>query len=167
MVDQVIGVVKAYVTRVGSGPFPTEIPGELGDKLRERGGEYGATTGRPRRCGWFDGVVMRHAAKINGLTHLAITKLDVLDELDKISICVAYEFKGRKISDFPTDIYKLEDCKPVYEEMPGWKQDTSNIKEYRDLPQNAKKYLERLAELANAKISLVSVGAERGQIIRI
>lgn len=167
MVDQVIGVVKAYVTRVGSGPFPTEIPGELGDKLRERGGEYGATTGRPRRCGWFDGVVMRHAAKINGLTHLAITKLDVLDELDKINICVAYDYRGKKVLDFPTDIYKLEECKPIYEEMPGWKQDTTNIKEYRDLPQNAKKYLERLAELANAKISLVSVGAERGQIIRI
>ncbi|NQT29626.1 MAG: adenylosuccinate synthase, partial [Candidatus Saganbacteria bacterium] len=166
-IDSVIGVVKAYVTRVGSGPFPTEIPGKLGEELRERGGEYGATTGRPRRCGWFDGVVMRHASRINGLTDLAITKLDVLDDLDKISICTAYEFRGKKIVDFPTDIYKLEECKPVYEEMPGWKEDTTKIKDYKDLPANAKKYLDKLAELAEAKISLVSVGAERGQIIRI
>jgi len=167
MIDEVVGVVKAYITRVGSGPFPTEIPGPLGDQLRERGGEYGATTGRPRRCGWFDGVVMAHASKINGLTSLAITKLDVLDELDKIKICVAYDHKGKKIVDFPTDIYKLEECKPVYEEVPGWKEDTTKIKDYKDLPSNAKKYLDRLAKLANAKISLISVGAERGQIIRI
>ena len=166
-VDSVIGVVKAYVTRVGSGPFPTEIPGELGDRLRERGGEYGATTGRPRRCGWFDAVVMRHASKINGLTELAITKLDVLDDQDKIQICVAYDNKGKRIADFPTDIHRLAECQPVYEEHPGWKEDTTGVKEYKDLPQNAKKYLERLAELAGARISLVSVGAERGQIIRI
>ncbi|KPJ66470.1 adenylosuccinate synthetase [candidate division WOR-1 bacterium DG_54_3] len=167
MIDEVMGVVKAYITRVGSGPFPTEVPGSLGDQLRERGGEYGATTGRPRRCGWFDGVVMRHAAKINGLTSLAITKLDVLDELDKINICVAYEYKGKKIVDFPTDIHKLEECKPIYEEVPGWEEDTTKIKDYKNLPKNAKKYLEKLAEIARAKISLVSVGAERGQIIRI
>ncbi len=167
LINEVIGVVKAYVTRVGSGPFPTEIPGKLGDELREKGGEYGATTGRPRRCGWFDGVVIKHASKINGLTSLAVTKLDVLDDLDKISICVAYDIDGRSITDFPTDIYRLEKCKPIYEEMPGWKTDTTAIKEYENLPENAKKYLDRLAELANAKISLVSVGAERGQIIRI
>ncbi|MEE8637746.1 MAG: adenylosuccinate synthase [Candidatus Margulisiibacteriota bacterium] len=167
LIDNVIGVVKAYITRVGSGPFPTEIPGKLGDELRERGGEYGATTGRPRRCGWFDGVVMRHAAKINGLASLAITKLDVLDELEKIKICVAYEYNGQKIVDFPTNIHKLEKCKPVYEEVPGWKEDTTKMKSYKDLPVNAKKYLDKLAKLADAKISLVSVGAERGQIIRI
>ena len=167
LIDNVIGVVKAYITRVGSGPFPTEIPGKLGDKLRERGGEYGATTGRPRRCGWFDGVVMRHAAKINGLTSLAVTKLDVLDELETINICVAYEYNGQKIVDFPTDIHKLEKCRPVYEEVPGWKEDTTKIKDHKHLPNNAKKYLDRLAKLAKAKISLVSVGAERGQIIRI
>jgi len=167
MINDVIGVVKAYVTRVGSGPFPTEIPGKKGDELREKGGEYGATTGRPRRCGWFDGVVMRHASKINGLTHLAITKLDVLDDQDKIKVCVAYEYKGKRIVDFPTDIYRLEDCKPIYEEYPGWKEDTTKIKDYANLPANAKKYLDKLAELADAKISLVSVGAERGQIIRI
>ncbi|MFH1347184.1 MAG: adenylosuccinate synthase [Candidatus Margulisiibacteriota bacterium] len=166
-VDEIIGVVKAYVTRVGGGPFPTEIEGGVGDKLREWGGEYGATTGRPRRCGWFDGVVMRHAAMINGLTSLAITKLDVLDKLDKIKICVAYEKNGKKILDFPTDIRRLEGCKPVYEEVPGWQEEISKIKDYKDLPANAKKYLDRLAELANAKISLISVGAERGQIIKI
>ncbi|MDD5382450.1 MAG: adenylosuccinate synthase [Candidatus Margulisbacteria bacterium] len=166
-INEVIGVVKAYVTRVGGGPFPTEIAGQLGERLREKGGEYGATTGRPRRCGWFDGVVMQHAAKINGLSQLAITKLDVLDELDKIEICVAYELNGKRITYFPTDVYRLEKCQPVYEEMPGWKEDTTKVKDHKDLPANAKKYLEKLAELANCRISLVSVGAERGQIIKI
>jgi len=166
-IDEVIGVVKAYVTRVGSGPFPTEILGKLGDQLREKGGEYGATTGRPRRCGWFDGVVMKHAAKINSLTQLAVTKLDVLDGLDKLQICTAYEYKGKKIIDFPTNIYRLAECKPIYEEMPGWTEDTSKLSDYADLPENAKKYLEKLAEIAGARISLVSVGAERGQIIRV
>lgn len=166
-VDEIIGVVKAYVTRVGGGPFPTEIEGGVGDKLREWGGEYGATTGRPRRCGWFDGVVMSHATKINGMTQLAITKLDVLDKLDKIEICVAYEYEGKRITDFPTDIRRLAKCKPVYEEMPGWQSDISKINDYKDLPANAKKYLDKLAELADARISLVSVGAERGQIIKI
>jgi adenylosuccinate synthase len=167
VIDEVLGVVKAYVTRVGSGPFPTEIPGEVGDKLREKGGEYGATTGRPRRCGWFDGVVMRHAARVNGLTGLAITKLDVLDGQETLQVCTAYACRGKKIEDFPTDIYKLEECKPIYEEMPGWKEDTSKIKDYNDLPANAKKYLDKLSELAGCRISLVSVGAERGQIIRV
>jgi adenylosuccinate synthase len=166
-IDEVIGVVKAYVTRVGGGPFPTEISGGMGDELRERGGEYGTTTGRPRRCGWFDGVVMRYAARINGLTQLAITKLDVLDALDRIDVCVAYEHEGRKITDFPTDIIRLEKCRPVYETLPGWKQDITKMTDYRQLPANAKKYLDKLAELAEAKVSLVSVGAERGQIIKI
>ncbi|NQT29771.1 MAG: adenylosuccinate synthase [Candidatus Saganbacteria bacterium] len=166
-IDEVIGVVKAYVTRVGSGPFPTEITGKLGEELREKGGEYGATTGRPRRCGWFDAVVMRHATKINSLTQLAVTKLDVLDDLEKIQICVAYEYKGKKIQDFPTDIYRLEECKPVYEEVSGWQEDTTKVKDYKDLPKKAQKYLKKLSDLAGARISLVSVGAERGQIIRI
>jgi adenylosuccinate synthase len=165
-IDEVVGVVKAYVTRVGGGPFPTEIVGGIGDQLRERGGEYGATTGRPRRCGWFDGVVMRHAARVNGLTQLAITKIDVLDSFDVIKLCTAYEYEGKKIKDFPTDIYRLEKCKPVYEEMKGWKEDLSSVTDYKDLPVNARKYIERLAELADARVSLVSVGAERGQIIR-
>lgn len=135
--------------------------------MRERGGEYGATTGRPRRCGWFDGVVMRHASKVNGLTQLAITKLDVLDSLDKIDICVAYEYEGKKIRDFPTDISRLEKCKPVYETLPGWKQDITKITDYKQLPVNARKYLDKLAELSEAKVSLISVGAERGQIIKL
>jgi len=166
-IDEVIGVVKAYVTRVGGGPFPTEISGEIGDLLRERGGEYGATTGRPRRCGWFDGVVLRHAAKINGLTQLAITKIDVLDALETIEICTAYECEGKVIEDFPTDLAKLEKCRPIYEDLPGWKEDLSKITDYRNLPLNAKKYIDRLAELAEAKVSLISVGAERGQVIRL
>ena len=166
-VDEIIGVVKAYVTRVGGGPFPTEIEGGAGDKLREWGGEYGATTGRPRRCGWFDGVVMKHASKINGLTQLAVTKLDVLDKLDKIKICVAYKYKGKEIQDFPTDIARLEQCEPVYIEMPGWKKSIKKATDYKELPENAKKYLDKLSEIAGAKISLISVGAERGQIVRL
>jgi adenylosuccinate synthase len=166
-INEVLGVVKAYVTRVGGGPFPTEISGELGHILRERGGEYGATTGRPRRCGWFDGVVMRHASRINGLTKLAITKIDVLDSFDTISLCTAYEYDGKAVKDFPTDITKLEKCKPIYEEVPGWKENLSKITDYQHLPLNAKKYLDKLAEISEAKIALVSVGAERGQIIKI
>ncbi|MFA4966958.1 MAG: adenylosuccinate synthase [Candidatus Margulisiibacteriota bacterium] len=164
---EVIGVVKAYVTRVGGGPFPTEIVGGIGDHLRERGGEYGTTTGRPRRCGWFDGVVMRHAAKVNGLTQLAITKLDVLDSFDTIKVCTAYNRDGKVVKDFPTDIVRLGTCQPVYEELPGWKEDLSKITNYSKLPVNAKKYIDRLAELAKAKVSLISVGAERGQIIKV
>ncbi|OGB90975.1 adenylosuccinate synthase [candidate division WOR-1 bacterium RIFCSPHIGHO2_01_FULL_53_15] len=166
-IDEVIGVVKAYVTRVGGGPFPTEIIGGQGDDLRERGGEYGTTTGRPRRCGWFDGVVMRHASRINGLTQLAITKLDVLDSFETIKVCAAYERNGSTVKDFPTDISRLEECKPVYEELPGWRQDITKLTDYKQLPTNAKKYLDKLAELSEAKVSLISVGAERGQIIKL
>jgi len=167
MINDVLGVVKAYVTRVGGGPFPTEIAGSAQDEMRERGKEYGATTGRPRRCGWFDGVVMKHAARINGMTKLAITKLDVLDNLEKINICVAYEYEGRKITDFPTDISRLERCRPVYEEMPGWRTDISKATKLKDLPRNAQQYLDKLAELAGTPISLISTGAERGQVIKI
>jgi len=166
-IDEVLGVVKAYVTRVGGGPFPTEIAGEIGDLLREKGKEYGSTTGRPRRCGWFDGVVMRHASRVNGLTSLAITKIDVLDQLDKINICTAYEYEGKKLKDFPSDLAKLEKCTPVYEEYPGWKQSLVDARAYSDLPNNARKYLERLADIAGAKITLISTGAERGQIIKV
>jgi len=166
-IDEVIGVAKAYFTRVGGGPFPTEIIGGMGDQLRERGGEYGTTTGRPRRCGWFDGVVMRHASKVNGITQLAITKLDVLDGLETIDVCTAYEYEGKQIKDFPTHIQRLEKCKPVYETLKGWKEDITKITDYAHLPVNAKKYLDRLAELSEAKVSLISVGAERGQIIKL
>jgi adenylosuccinate synthase len=166
-VNDVLGVVKAYVTRVGGGPFPTEIAGPVGDELREKGGEYGATTGRPRRCGWFDGVVMKHASEINGLTSLAITKIDVLDSLDRINICSAYEYEGKKITNFPSDLEKLEKCTPVYEELRGWRQSLADVRSYGDLPKNAKIYIERISELAGAKVSLISTGAERGQIIKI
>ncbi|MFC1495798.1 adenylosuccinate synthase [Candidatus Margulisiibacteriota bacterium] len=166
-VNRVIGVVKAYVTRVGGGPFPTELEGKLGDDLREKGGEYGATTGRPRRCGWFDGVVMNHAAKINGLTELAVTKIDVLSGMEKIKVCTAYEFEGKKINSFPCDLDKLDRCNPVYEELPGWTEDISKVTSYKELPGNCKKYLDKLSQLASCKISMVSVGAEREQIIRL
>ena len=166
-IDEILGVVKAYVTRVGGGPFPTEIEGGIGEMLRERGHEYGATTGRPRRCGWFDGVVMRHAAQINGLTSLVVTKLDVLDSFESIKVCTAYRYKGKEIKGFPSDIYKLNECEPVYEEILGWREDLSKIKKYEELPLNAKRYLEKLSELAAAPISMVSVGAERTQIIRL
>lgn len=164
-VDEVLGVVKAYVTRVGSGPFPTEILGELQDRIREKGGEFGATTGRPRRCGWFDGVVLRHAAQLNGLTSLAVTKLDILDGLETLKICVGYKWNGNVVHNFPANIHKLENSEPVYEDLPGWKESTENIRSFNDLPENAKKYLNRISEIAECPISLVSVGAERGQII--
>ena len=166
-VSKVLGVVKAYVTRVGGGPFPTEIEGPVGEDLREKGKEYGATTGRPRRCGWFDVPVMRHASRVNGLTHLAITKLDVLDGLDLLNICVGYELDGKKIDYFPTDINKLERCKPIYDEVPGWKESISDVKSYKDLPKNAKKYLEKISKAAGAEISLVSTGPEREKTIRV
>ncbi len=166
-IDEVIGVVKAYVTRVGGGPFPTEIISGLGDLLREKGHEYGATTGRPRRCGWFDGVVMKHSAMVNGLTGLAITKLDVLDGLEEIQICTSYEKDGKKIKQFPSDLAELARCKPFYETMKGWTADTSKCRSYKDLPVNARKYVSRLSELAGAKIKLISIGAERGKIIRL
>jgi adenylosuccinate synthase len=167
MIDDVIGVVKAYVTRVGEGPFPTEINGPMGDQLREKGGEYGATTGRPRRCGWFDGVVMRYSARVNGLTKLAITKLDVLDHLPQLKICVGYELDGKVLSDFPTDLTKLAKCVPVYEEMHGWQSDTTAVKDFVSLPENAKHYIDKISRLCNVPVGLVSIGAERGQIIKI
>lgn len=167
-IDKVLGVVKAYVTRVGDGPFPTEISGGIGDKLREIGAEYGATTGRPRRCGWFDGVVMRHAGRVNGLTHLAVTKLDVLSSFDTLKVCTAYKSEdGKIIKDFVLNLEKLAHCEPVYEDLPGWKEDLSKVTDYKNLPVNAKKYLDKLAEISGAQISMVSVGAERSQIIRI
>ncbi len=167
MIDEVLGVVKAYVTRVGEGPFPTQIDGVLGDKLREWGGEYGATTGRPRKCGWFDAVVMRHAANINSLTALAITKLDVLDQLDEIQVCEAYEIDGKRVDSFPTDLVQLDKARPVYKTLKGWKTSTANVREYDKLPTNAKLYLEELARLAGVPIKLISIGAQRGQIIKL
>ena len=164
-IDQVVGVVKAYTTRVGNGPFPTELECELGDKLRKIGNEYGATTGRNRRCGWFDAPVVRKAALVNGLTHLAITKLDVLDSFDSIKVCTAYKCDGELLDLIPNQLSKVGSCKPVYEELPGWKQDTSACKTWDDLPENAKTYLKRLSALVEVKIGMVSVGARRDQSI--
>ena len=167
-IDGVLGVVKAYTTRVGSGPLPTEIPPPLGDRLRELGGEYGATTGRPRRCGWFDAVVVRHAARVNGLTGLAVTKLDVLDTFDEINIAVGYDIEGSRFdSVFPYDLTLLDRAAPVYETLPGWKTPTSDARSLQDLPRNARAYLDRLQEITNVPIAFVSVGTRRDQIIRL
>lgn len=164
-IEKIIGVVKAYTTRVGEGPLPTEFDETLLDKIREKGKEFGATTGRPRRCGWFDNVVARHSVLVNGLTEIALTKLDVLDELKEIKICNTYKHKDKVITDFPSDIRILENCEPVYETMPGWLKDTSSCKTYEALPANAKEYLTRLSDLMGAKIAIISVGSKRSETI--
>jgi adenylosuccinate synthase len=164
-IHSVIGVVKAYTTRVGNGPFPTELSGELGDSLRSWGGEFGATTGRPRRCGWFDAAVVRKAVRVNGITGLAITKLDVLDKLSEIRICTGYTLDGIAIEDLPVQVRDFERVRPVYEMLPGWSADTSKAQSWTDLPDAAKRYLERLAELSGAPIAMVSVGPRRDQAI--
>ena len=159
--DEIIGIVKAYTTRVGAGPFPTELFDDIGDRIQKTGSEFGATTGRKRRCGWLDMVVLNNAVRLNSLTGIAITKLDVLDELDEIKICTGYEYNGDKIKDFPAEIKVLQECVPVYESHPGWKQDISSITKFDDLPENAKKYLARVEELSNVTIKIVSVGPGR------
>jgi len=164
-INQVIGVVKAYTTRVGEGPFPTEFEAPLMEKIRNLGKEFGATTGRPRRCGWFDSVIVKHSVNINGIGKIAVTKLDVLDTMKKIKICTAYKFKGKTFSNFPSDLTILKNAKPIYEEHDGWLKDTSHLTNFNALPTNAKKYLHRLEELVNAKVSIVSVGSERKQTI--
>ncbi len=166
-IQQSIGVVKAYTTRVGNGPFPTEISGVLGSELRRIGNEYGATTGRERRCGWFDAVVVRRAAMVNGLTHLAVTKLDVLDTFKELEVCVAYELDGKRIEHFPASLARLERMKPIYETLPGWQQDTTEARRFEDLPENARKYLHRLSELVDVPIGLLSLGPKRHQTIRM
>jgi len=167
MIDKVIGVVKAYTTRVGEGPFPTQFKEDLMQKIRSKGKEFGATTGRPRRCGWFDVVLVRHAVIVNGLSEIAVTKLDVLDEMEKIKVCTGYRYKGKMYKDFPADIDVLSSCESVYEEHDGWMEDTTSVTRYRDLPKNAKAYLSRISSLADVKIGMVSVGSERRQAFRI
>lgn len=164
-IDQVLGVVKAYTTRVGEGPFPTELTCEVGQALREKGAEYGTTTGRPRRCGWLDTVILRYAVRVNGLTGMAITKLDVLDQFDTIKICTAYSYKGELLYDFPENLSVLQECKPVYIEMPGWKQDISHITSFADLPENTRQYINKIEELSGIKQSIVAVGPNRVQTI--
>ncbi len=164
-IDVGLGVAKAYTTRVGSGPFPTELSNEVGALLQKQGNEFGATTGRARRCGWYDAVLIRCAVRVNGLTSLAITKLDVLDHLDQIQICTGYTFKGRRLDEIPQDMAVLSACDPIYERWPGWKRSTTGITAYRALPVEARRYLGRLEELANCPIDLVSTGSRREQTI--
>lgn len=164
-IDNVIGVVKAYTTRVGEGPMPTEFDARLMEYVRAKGDEYGATTGRPRRCGWFDAVVVKHAAIINGLTELAVTKLDVLDEMETIRICTGYKYKNKVIDMFPSDTSILADITPIYEEHPGWMSPTHNIRIAKKLPKNALKYLRRISQLVDVPISIISVGSKRSQTI--
>ena len=161
----VVGIVKAYTTRVGEGPFPTELFDEIGDAIQVKGAEFGATTGRKRRCGWLDSVLLRNSARLNGLTGLAITKLDVLDELESLKICTAYEYNGEIIHDFPASIKILKACKPVFETLPGWPEDISDVRKIEDLPQNAKNYLSRIEELTETPINIISVGPGRDQTI--
>ena len=164
-IDRVMGVTKAYTTRVGGGPFPTELKDEVGNHLREKGGEYGATTGRPRRCGWFDAVVVRHSSRLNGLTDIAITKLDVLKGLKKIKICTAYKFKGKKIQEFPASLRIQKECDPVYEEVKGWEEDIRLVKDVNDLPLNAQRYIKLIEQLVGVEVCMVSLGNERGQTL--
>lgn len=167
MIDEVVGVAKAYVTRVGEGPFVTELTDEVGDRIREVGHEFGVTTGRPRRCGWFDAVTMRYAVLVGGLTTVALTKIDVFDDFDEIKICTAYKDNrdGKIYTSYPTDVYMHKYLEPVYETHKGWKQNLSDIREYNRLPQQAKDYLARLEELLGVPISIVSVGPDREQTI--
>ncbi|MFZ4565682.1 MAG: adenylosuccinate synthase [Prochlorococcaceae cyanobacterium] len=165
LIDRVIGVAKAYTTRVGEGPFPTELDGSLSDHLCDRGGEYGTTTGRRRRCGWFDGVIGRYAVEVNGIDCLAITKLDVLDELDEIRVCVAYDMDGQRLDHFPSSSAEFARCRPVYETLPGWQTSTADCRRLEDLPPTAMSYLRFLAELMEVPIAIVSLGASRDQTI--
>ncbi|MDR1453417.1 MAG: adenylosuccinate synthetase [Candidatus Margulisbacteria bacterium] len=165
-IDEVWGVVKAYSTRVGEGPFPTELFDKDGEYLRAAGAEFGTTTGRARRCGWFDAVVVKHAVRVNGLTDLVITKLDVLDKLSKIKICTAYEIDGQTVADLPTDLELFSRAKPVYIEVDGWQKDTTHCRSFSELPSEALKYIARLQELLGVKITLVSTGPDRAQAMR-
>ena len=164
-IDRVIGVAKAYTTRVGEGPFPTELCGEMGEHLCSVGAEFGTTTGRKRRCGWFDAVIGRYAVRINGMDCLAITKLDVLDELEEIKVCVAYEIDGLRTEHFPTSSRKFAQCRPIYKTLPGWGRSTSDCRSLEDLPPQALDYLKFLAELVEVPIAIVSLGASRDQTI--
>lgn len=166
-INRVVGIAKAYITRVGEGPLPTELKDSLGDYIRERGHEFGTTTGRPRRCGWFDGVIARYATRINGLDYIAVTKLDVLSGLNKIKVCTAYRYRGKLITEFPSTLKVLTECEPLYEELPGWQEDISQIQRYEELPANAKRYLKRLAELAGVPVVIIGVGQGREQTISI
>jgi adenylosuccinate synthase len=164
-VDSIVGIVKAYCTRVGNGPFPTELINDTGEQLRTIGHEFGATTGRPRRCGWFDAVATRYSCMINGIDKIAVTKLDVLDTFDEIKVCTSYEYKGKRLKTFPTDLHSLERITPQYETFEGWKGGISRARLYTDLPSRARTYLDALADITETKLSIVSVGPRRDQTI--
>lgn len=166
-ISSVFGIVKAYTTRVGLGPFPTELLGEEGEALRKWGAEFGATTGRPRRCGWFDAFLLKYSRMINGIERVAITKLDVLSNLDEIKVCVAYELDGKVLESFPTTVSQLERIVPIYKTLPGWKTDITNIKKYEDLPVETKNYLSFISEHSGFEISIISVGPKRSQTIEL
>ncbi|OEH91734.1 adenylosuccinate synthase [Bacillus solimangrovi] len=162
-IKHVVGVSKAYTTRVGDGPFPTELDNEIGQQIREVGREYGTTTGRPRRVGWFDSVVVRHARRVSGITDLSLNSIDVLTGIETLKICVAYKYKGEVIDEFPASLKILEQCEPVYEELPGWKEDITGVSNLTELPQNARHYIERISQLTGIPLSIFSVGPDRKQ----
>ena len=164
-VGNVIGIAKAYITRVGAGPLPTELKDEVGKQIQDIGKEFGATTGRARRCGWFDALIGKYAVMVNGLDTIALTKLDVLSGLEKIKICISYKHKNKIIKDFSSNVEILENCEPIYEEMPGWKEKLDNINKFNDLPENAKKYIKRIEELMEIPVCIVSIGPERNQTL--
>jgi adenylosuccinate synthase len=166
-IDQIIGVFKAYTTRVGGGPMPTELKDKTGEFIRERAHEYGATTGRPRRCGWFDAVAGRFSTQVNGFTGIALTRLDVLDALDSLKVCTGYKVDGDVLKDFPSDLAILDKCQPIYEELPGWHKETSTIRNIKQLPSQAQRYISRLEELLSCPMSIISVGASRNQTIMV
>ena len=163
---EVIGVAKAYTTRVGNGPMPTELSDETGERLRKEGNEFGTTTGRPRRCGWLDVVILKYTTMINGVDSLAITKLDVLSGLDEILICIGYKIDGAVVEKFPTTVQELERCVPIYERLPGWKQDIKNARSFADLPTNARNYIQTIESMTGCRVDYVSVGERRDQLIR-
>jgi adenylosuccinate synthase len=167
VIHEIIGISKAYVTRVGSGPFPTELLDATGEQLRQTGGEFGATTGRPRRCGWFDTMVIRYAVRVNGLTGIALTKLDVLSDFDTIKVCTGYTYQGKALETLPAALEIFENCQPVYEELPGWRTDITAAKTFEELPENARRYVHRLEELAGCPIVMVSIGPRRDQTITL
>lgn len=162
-IKHVVGVSKAYTSRVGDGPFPTELNDEIGHHIREVGREYGTTTGRPRRVGWFDSVVVRHARRVSGITDLSLNSIDVLTGIETVKICVAYKYKGEVMEEFPASLKVLADCEPVYEELPGWSEDITGCKTLSELPENARHYLERVSQLTGIPLSMFSVGPDRTQ----
>jgi len=166
-ISKVLGVAKAYTTRVGEGPFPTELFDDIGEHIRQKGAEFGTTTGRARRCGWLDLVILRYAARVNGLTDIALTKLDVLDELATIKVAVGYRYKGQEINEFPESLQVLSDCEPIYVELPGWKEDTSQARLLKDLPPAARDYIDFIAKTTGVQISMVAVGPGRGETIAV